>query len=140
MIDAAATPTTICCRITDPPLELYTTDKAFRPNPTTVRFGRAVRVKPGDLVFDIGTGTGPLAIKAAMDGASHVYAVDPVELHCALARRNVAKYKLESKVTVLKGRFFEPFDADPRLRSLRADVIIGDVSGIADAVSHALGL
>lgn len=139
MHESTAALPTICCRITDPPLELYTTEKAFRPNPTTVRFGRAIRVKPGDLVFDIGTGTGPLAIKAAMDGASHVYAVDPVPLHCDLARRNAAKYNLESRITVLQGRFFEPFDADPALRALRADVIIGDVSGIAEAVSYALG-
>lgn len=141
MMDAAAavSPLTIPCRVTDPPLELYTTDKAFRPNPTTVRFGRAVRITPGDTVLDIGTGIGPLAIKAAMDGAEHVYAVDPVEMHCILARRNAAKYGLESKITVFQGGFFDPFEKEPSLRGLRANVIIGDVSGIADGVSHALG-
>lgn len=129
----------ILCRVTDPPLELETTDVAFRPNPTTVRFARAVQIKPGDVVFDIGTGIGPLAIVAALNGASRVYAVDPVAVHCEMARRNVAKYKVQDRVTVLHGGYFDPFDADPALRQLRANVIIGDVSGIADGAAKALG-
>ena len=132
-------PTTICIRVTDPPLELFITDKAFRPNPTTVRFARFVAVKPGDLVFDIGTGVAPLAIKAALDGAQQVIAIDPVPLHCELARMNVAKYGLQDTVTVLEGEFFEPIDQDPALKNLKADVIIGDVSGIADPIARALG-
>jgi methylase of polypeptide subunit release factors len=123
----------------EPPIELYITETAFRPNPTTVRFARTVKVNPGDMVFDIGTGIGPLAIKAAMDGAVHVYAVDPVPLHCELARLNVAKYNFQDRVTVHQGGFFEPLDADPKLRNLKADVIIADVSGIADPVARALG-
>lgn len=131
--------TTISTRVTDPPLELYITDKAFRPNPTTVRFARTVKVNEGDLVFDIGTGIGPLAIKCAMDGARRVIGVDPVPVHCELARMNVAKYGLQNVVTILQGPFFEPIQADPDLRNLKADVIIGDVSGIADRVARALG-
>lgn len=131
--------TTIESRVTDPPLELYTAPQAFQPNPTTVRFARAMQVKPGDVVFDIGTGIGPLAIKAAMDGASAVYAVDPVPLHCELARRNVAKYDLQDRVHVHQGAFFGPFESDQALKDLRADVLMGDVSGIAEGVSHALG-
>lgn len=130
---------TIQTRVTDPPLELFVTEKSFRPNPTTVRFARCVDVQPGDLVFDIGTGVGPLAIKAAMAGASRVIAVDPVPLHCELARMNVAKYNLQDKITVLHGEFFGPIESDPALKNLKANVIIGDVSGIADAVARALG-
>ena len=63
---------TIGIRVTDPPLELFITETAFRPNPTTVRFARTMRVRQGDIVFDVGTGVGPLAIKAALDGAKHV--------------------------------------------------------------------
>jgi hypothetical protein len=136
---AATTPIVVESRVADPPLQLFTSEEAFRPNPTTVRFARAIQVKPGDLVFDIGTGIGPLAIKAALDGARHVHAVDPVPLHCDLARQNVAKYNAADRITIHQGRFFEPLEADPDLASLKADIIIGDVSGIADAVSHALG-
>lgn len=131
--------TMISTRVTDPALDLFIAEKAFRPNPTTVRFARTVRVEQGDVVFDIGTGIGPLAIKAALDGARHVYAVDPVPMHCELARMNVAKYGLQDKVSVHEGNFFEPFDTDPALKGVKADVIIGDVSGIADPVARALG-
>ena len=52
---------------------------------------------------------------------------------------NVAKYGLEDRVHIHQGFFFDPFETDALLRDMKADVIIGDVSGIADAVSHALG-
>lgn len=139
MLEAGPLPTVVQCRVTDPPLELEVSDTAFRPNPTTVRFGRALRVPPGAVVFDIGTGVGPLAIKAAMLGAARVLAVDPVGEHCDLARRNVARHGLRDLVTILQGLLFEPLEADPSLRGLRADAIIGDVSGIADPIAHALG-
>lgn len=130
---------TVEVRVSEPPLILQTTGRAFRPNPTTVRFSRAVKVAPGDIVFDIGTGIGPLAIMAALLGASRVCAVDPVAMHCELARLNVAKYKLENVVEVYQGSLFEPFEREPQLRGVKADVIIGDVSGIADPVARSLG-
>ena len=130
---------TITVRVSEPPLELYTTETAFRPNPTTVRFSRAVKITTGDVVFDIGTGIGPLAIMAAHMGASRVYAVDPVPMHCDMARQNVAKYNLQNTVEVFQGSLFEPFEREPQLRGLKADVIIGDVSGIADPVARSLG-
>jgi SAM-dependent methyltransferase len=126
-------------RIVDPPLMLAICDGAFRPNPTTVRFARAVKIAPGDTVFDIGSGIGPLAIKAAIDGAARVVAVDPVEVHCELARMNVERCGLSDRIQVFQGRFFEPMEREEDLAGLKADVIIGDVSGIADAVARALG-
>lgn len=131
--------TTIRTRVTDPPLELFIAEKAFRPNPTTVRFARTVPIRDGDVVLDIGTGIGPLAITAAMGGAAQVHGVDPVEVHCELARLNVAKYGVEDRVQIHHGHFFEPFEKDPELRDIKADVIIGDVSGIAEPVARALG-
>jgi methylase of polypeptide subunit release factors len=113
--------------------------RAFRPNPTTVRFARAIEIKPGDIVFDIGTGVGPLAIMAAMRGAGSVIAVDPVEMHCELARRNIERYGFSATIDVHCGEYFQPFQSVPALRGMKANVIIGDVSGIADRVSHALG-
>ena len=129
----------IVTRVTNPPLELEVAEAAFKPNPTTVRFSRAVKTLPGERVFDIGTGVGPLALMAAKSGARQVIGVDPVELHVNLARRNVAKYGLDEVVQIHQGRFFEPFEREPSLAGMKADVIIGDVSGIADAVSHAMG-
>ena len=47
--------TMIESRVTDPPLQLHISEKAFHPNPVTVRFARSVQIEPGDVVFDIGT-------------------------------------------------------------------------------------
>ncbi|MFW6059451.1 MAG: radical SAM protein [Phycisphaeraceae bacterium] len=139
MPEADALPRTLTIRVTDPPLELETDDNTFQPNPTTVRFGRAMHIAPGDVVFDIGTGIGPLAITAGQSGAARVIGVDPVPAHCRLARRNVARYGLEQLIRIEQGRFFEPFETNPDLNGLRADVIVGDVSGIADVAGRALG-
>lgn len=140
MFDTAAATMIVESRVTDPPLELVTTPEAFRPNPVTVRFARAVRIKPGDVVFDLGTGIGPLAIKAALDGASVVHAVDPVEMHCALARLNAERHGVADRVVVHHGEFFEPLESSlGDGSSMKADVIIGDVSGIADGVARGLG-
>ncbi|MCP3903605.1 MAG: methyltransferase domain-containing protein [Planctomycetes bacterium] len=138
-IDSQQSTKTIQVRVTDPPLELFIADGAFRPNPTTVRFARTIRIDDGDVVFDIGTGIGPLAVMAAMAGAAEVHGVDPVPMHCELARRNVAKYGLEDRVHIHEGPFFEPLRNHAEYKDTRANVIIGDVSGIADIVARALG-
>lgn len=130
---------TITSRVTSPPLELAADTRCFAPNPTTVRFARAVKINPQDLVFDIGTGIGPLAIMAGMSGAGRVVGVDPVPLHVKLARQNVAHYDLQDRVEIHQGEFFSPFLTERGLQDLWADVIIGDVSGIADHVARALG-
>ena len=104
-----------------------------------MRFSRSVEIEPGSLVFDIGTGVGPLAIMAALAGADRVIAVDPVPLHCELARRNAVKYEVADRVTVYQGSYFEPFELEDDLRGLRANVIIADVSGIPTRIAHALG-
>jgi methylase of polypeptide subunit release factors len=132
-------PVTTLAIQTDPPLELFITETAFRPNPTTVRFSRTVKINDGDVVFDIGTGVGPLAICAAMNGAASVHGVDPVPMQCELARMNVAKYGLQNKVSILCGNLFEALESEPTSKGLKADVIIGDVSGIANPVARALG-
>jgi len=124
--------------------ELSYLEGCFFPNPTTNRFARAINknggIKEGDLVFDIGTGIAPLAIWAALQGAGRVIGVDPVKIHCESARQNVINYSLEGKVDIYQGGFFGPFNTQPKLKGLQADVIIGDVSGISDAVSKEKGL
>lgn len=64
-------------------------------------------IKKGDLVLDYGTGTGHLAIVAALCGAEKVIAIDinPAAINCAKA--NIQKYHLENKVEFRQGNCFE---------------------------------
>ena len=126
-------------KVNNPPLELYVKKDSFYPNPTTVRFARAIDITAGDIVYDIGTGVGPLAIMSAMKKAYEVHGVDPVKEHCELARENIKKYNLDKIVSIYHGEYFDPIDENPDIKCKEADVIIGDVSGIADQISKALG-
>ena len=60
----------------------------FVPNAVTRLFAKSIIIEKGDVVFDIGTGVGPLAVWAALEGSSEVHAVDPVDAHCHLAIKN----------------------------------------------------
>lgn len=117
-------------------LELYGHPDLFTPNPITTRFSRAVESVSDAIVFDIGTGIGPLAIWAGLEGAKEVYAIDPLPEHIKVARLNIKKYGLEEKVHAYEGNIFStPEDI---LEGKKADIIIGDVSGIADRVARVL--
>ncbi len=70
----------------------------------TETYLRAVRaaVRPDDVVLDIGTGTGILAIAAAQAGASKVYAVEGVGIADA-AEAMIAQNGLTDRVTLIRG-------------------------------------
>jgi len=63
-----------------------------------------------------------------------VHVVDPVEDHCELAMQNAQMNDVDGKLAVHHGSLFDPLP-----EGMKADVIIGDVSGIADAPGKALG-
>lgn len=70
----------------------------------TDAFARAIRtvVKPGDVVLDVGTGTGILAMLAARAGAKQVYAIDQADI--AKTAANLVKANgLADRVKVLQG-------------------------------------
>jgi 16S rRNA G966 N2-methylase RsmD len=60
-------------------------------------------IRPGDVVVDIGTGTGVLAIAAARAGARHVYAIEEGRIADA-AQALVTANGLGDRVTVVRGR------------------------------------
>lgn len=87
-------------------------------------FGEAVRqaVEPGDVVLDVGTGTGFLALVAARAGAEHVYAVERGEI-ISVAREIAVASGLDDRITFLHADALEV-----RLDE-RVDVIVAEIIG-----------
>jgi type I protein arginine methyltransferase len=89
--------------------------------PRTASFRRAIGevVRAGDVVVDLGTGTGILAMFAARAGAERVYAIEqgPVGL---LARELIAANGLADRVTVVPGISYDVSLPE------RADVLISE--------------
>jgi protein arginine N-methyltransferase 1 len=88
-------------------------------------FGAAIAqaVRPGDIVLDLGTGTGILACLACRAGARRVYAVEPtpaIDLARLVARANA----VDDRIVFIDAAF-----CDARLPE-RVDVIVADVFGI----------
>lgn len=61
-------------------------------------------VRPGMIVFEVGTGTGILAMLAARAGAAHVYTCEMEPLLVEVARENIARNGLADRVTVIPKR------------------------------------
>lgn len=70
----------------------------------TDAFVAAIResVRPGDIVLDIGTGSGILAITAAQAGAAHVYAIEASDI-AGLAARAFEDNGVADRVTLVRG-------------------------------------
>jgi protein arginine N-methyltransferase 1 len=90
----------------------------------TSSFLRAIveTVRPGDVVVDIGSGTGVLSLFAAMAGASHVYSIerDPV---IDVAREIAEGNGLSEKITFIVGSSPEVEIPEP------ADVLVTETIG-----------
>ena len=90
----------------------------------TEGFLTAIRevVRPGDVVVDLGTGTGVLAIAAAQAGAARVYAVEATGIG-KLAEANFRANGLQDRITLVPG-----WSMDVDLPE-RADVLVGELIG-----------
>ena len=73
--------------------------------PRTDAFAAAIRevVQPGDVVLDVGTGTGILAMFAAKAGARKVYAIDVTDI-AEIATDLVKANGLSDQIQILHGR------------------------------------
>lgn len=82
-------------------------------------------VKPGDRVIDVGTGSGILAIGAALTGAKEVVAIDIDPAAVRVAAENVEHNGLSDRITVLEGNLLEKSDAvcEVCVANIIADVI-----------------
>ncbi len=94
---------------------------------TNMCMARLEKVMPaGAEVFDVGTGSGILAIAAALLGAKSVKAVDIDAVAVKVARENIAANNLEAKIDVKEGDLLRGTEgkADVIIANIIADIII----------------
>ena len=99
----------------------------------TAAFIRGIKavVKPGDVVVDIGTGTGVLAIAAAQAGAARVYAIEASRIADA-AEAVIRGNGLQDRVSVVRG-----WSTRVELPE-RADVLVTEMIGHEPLAEDAL--
>lgn len=94
---------------------------------TNMCMARLEKVLPANAeVFDVGTGSGILAIAAALLGAKSVKAVDIDTVAVRVARENIADNGLEDKIEVKEGDLLRGTEgqADVIIANIIADIII----------------
>lgn len=110
-------------------LELW--EDVFIPTTTSELMAETLAIQPGDVVIDLGCGSGFFSVLAAKRGASRVYAVDIMPRAVALTLRNAERNGVADHVEAYTGSLFEP------IRDVRADLVIDDVSGVAEEAARA---
>ncbi|AUQ73582.1 50S ribosomal protein L11 methyltransferase [Phaeobacter piscinae] len=105
----------------------------------------AMKVKPGDIVLDIGCGAGLTAMLAARAGAKHVYTCEQQPLIAAAATQVIADNGLSDRITVLSKWSHEivigvdmPEQADVVVSEIVDTVLLGE--GALDTLSHAMAV
>jgi len=79
-------------------------------------------VRPGDVVLDLGTGSGVLAVSAARAGARHVYAIEATDI-ADVAERVFAANGVADRITLIRG-----WSKQIELPE-RADVLVAELIG-----------
>ena len=115
------------------PFSLKLAPGVFSPTHTSRTLADALEITPGDTVIDVGCGSGVLAFVAAKLGAKKVYGCDLSEPAVEAARENAKLLGLQDVCEFRAGDLLDP------VRDVRADVLIGDVSGIPDELASLSG-
>jgi methylase of polypeptide subunit release factors len=115
------------------PFHLQLGPGVFSPTTTSRTLADALEIAPGDTVIDVGCGSGVLAFVAAKLGAAKVYGVDLSHRAVETAKGNARLLGLDDRCEFRAGDLLAP------VRDVRADVLIGDVSGIPDAIAAESG-
>lgn len=115
------------------PFRLRLTPSVFVPSSTSRVLADCLEVEPGDVVLDVGCGCGILSFVAARLGAARVYGCDVSEESVVVAKENARLLGLDGVTEFRSGNLVDP------VRDVRADLVIGDVSGIPDALAEATG-
>lgn len=96
-------------------------EEIFQPSQTTLLLARVLEVKPGEVVLDMGAGSGFLAITAALRGAGRVIAADVSEAALDAGKHNAefngAADRIEfirsDRFSALEGRRFDVIVSNP---------------------------
>lgn len=115
------------------PFDVVLTPGVFAPTTTSTTLAEALEIKQGDTVLDIGSGSGVLSFVAARLGAGKVVGVDLSQESVDTANANARALGLDDRVEFRAGSLFEP------VSDVRADVVIGDVSGVPDELGKLAG-
>lgn len=115
-------------------MELKVGPATFRPTTVSTLLADALVVREGDVVVDVGCGSGVLSIVAAKLGASKIYGVDAAEQTVEIASENARAHGVGDRARFFQGDLFQPLP-----EGVEADVVIGDVSGIPDEIASASG-
>ncbi len=116
------------------PMRLAVSEHTFVPSTVSGLMAKAMEIEPDEVVIDVGCGTGILGIIAAKLGAGRVHATDACEDVVEVGSRNAAEHGVADRVAFYRGDLFEAVPED-----IAADVILGDVSGIPDALAAESG-
>lgn len=107
-------------------------------HPTTVMCIQALErtVTPGDLVVDVGTGSGVLSIAAALLDAKRIQSLDLDEVAVQSAKQNIEINNVQDKVTVSQGNLLDGVNeqADIVVANILAEVIMRFTDDVAKVV------
>lgn len=107
-------------------------------HPTTVMCIQALErtVTPGDLVVDVGTGSGVLSIAAALLDAKRIQSLDLDEVAVQSAKQNVEINNVQDKVSVSQGNLLDGINeqADIVVANILAEVIMRFTDDVAKVV------
>jgi tRNA A58 N-methylase Trm61 len=115
------------------PFSLMLSPTVFTPTSTSRLVAGVMEIPRGATVLDVGCGSGVLAFVAARLGAGRVVGCDSSPEAVADARMNAARLGLAESCEFRVGNLLEP------VRDVKANVVIGDVSGIPDTLAEASG-
>jgi SAM-dependent methyltransferase len=115
------------------PFTIEVNPDVFAPTHTSRTIAEALEIQPTDTVIDVGCGSGVLSLVSARLGAARVIGCDISEEAIEVARRNAERLGVADRVEFRVGSLLEP------VQDVRADVIIGDVSGIPDEIAAVSG-
>lgn len=100
-------------------LRLEISENGFAPSASSILLAENFVVEKGEVVGDIGTGSGIQAIVAAKLGAKEVHATDVNPYDLIVARRNIVLNRVEDAVRIYEGGMLEPVP-----QTVKFDVVV----------------